>query len=380
MSLKKVALLGSTGSIGTQALQIMAALPDEFDVVALSANTNQALLKQQIVQFEPDWAVIGVEPEQELIKVARAAKCELIVGCEKVAGTIQGLKADLVLNALVGYAGFEPSVACLQQGIPLALANKESLVVGGSKLVELQRRNNTPLIPVDSEHSAMLQCLIGEDTDSIRRIIITASGGPFRSHNMEDLHRVTAKQALKHPNWDMGAKITIDSATMMNKGLEIIEAYWLFEKSLEDIVPIIHPQSIIHSIIEFRDGSSKAQLGPPDMRVPIGYALSYPQRSRYLTPVLDWSQSQQMTFEPMDYQKFRCLVLAKEALKAGGLATTVLNAANEIAVDAFLKGRIGFLDIPAWIENALENVDYNQPIALESIQHVDQQTRAFLHK
>jgi 1-deoxy-D-xylulose-5-phosphate reductoisomerase len=378
LEVKKIAILGSTGSIGVQALEIVHKLANSFEVELLTAYKNSKLLAQQVRIFKPKVVVIESEPCQLLIDAANLAKAEIILGVQNIPNAIEKLTLDLVLNALVGFAGFQSSVATLEKGLPLALANKESLVVGGSKLIALAKARGGKIIPVDSEHSAMLQCMVGEDQADINKIIITASGGPFRDKPLSFMQKATVKEALNHPNWSMGAKITIDSATMMNKGLEVIEAFWLFDISLDNIVPVIHPQSIIHSMVEFIDGSSKAQLGPPDMRVPISYAMSFPKRSSYFTPVLDWTKQQSMDFFPMDYEKFPCLSLAKWAVQQNGLETTVLNAANEIAVESFLKEKIRFMDIPKWIEWALERVDAKHELNFENIIEIDRQTRHLL--
>lgn len=375
---KKIAILGSTGSIGQQSLQIIDQLHNEYQIVLLTAYSNQDLLAKQIQNFKPKCAVIDVNPDSRLVKVAKEANAQLIQGSSHIPNLIEECEPDIVVNAMVGFAGFASSVKTLELGLPLALANKESLVVGGPALTSLQKKKGGTIIPIDSEHSAMLQCLVGEDAATIRNIIITASGGPFRTWSIEQMRNATVKEALNHPNWDMGAKITIDSASMMNKGLEIIEAYWLFDLDIENIIPVIHPQSIIHSMVEFIDGSTKAQLGPPDMRVPISYALSYPKRSKYFTPVLDWQQKQHLTFEPVDEEKFPCLKLARQAVLSSGLETTVMNAANELAVGAFLNGDISFMAIPEWIEMALEKVHANYTLTLDHIHQVDLHTRQFM--
>lgn len=380
MNKKKIAILGSTGSIGTQCLQIIKQLANSFEVVLLSARSNQKFLAEQIHAFSPKIAVLDAEPDSQFLQRAKKVDCEIYTGCEQLPDLIEQLKPDLVVNALVGFAGFASSVRTLELGLPLALANKESLVVGGPTLTSIQQQRGGKIIPIDSEHSAMLQCLVGEEQKDLRKIIITASGGPFRTWTLDEMKKATVKEALNHPNWDMGAKITIDSATMMNKGLEIIEAYWLFGLELEQIVPVIHPQSIIHSMVEFKDGSTKAQLGPPDMRVPISYALSYPARSDYFTPVLDWTQKQELTFEPIDENKFPCLRLAREAVMSSGLQTTVMNAANEVAVEAFLGSIIHFMDIPVWIESALEKVNADFELNTDNIQAVDLSTRQFMRE
>lgn len=378
MEVKKIAILGSTGSIGVQSLQIVASLPQSFDVELLTAYQNTALLALQVSTFKPKVVVIQNQPCQQLLDAVKKTGAELFVGVDKIPAILKDVSLDLVLNALVGFAGFQSSVATLEKGLPLALANKESLVVGGSKLIALEKCKGGKIIPVDSEHSAMLQCLVGENQSDINKIIITASGGPFRDKTIAFMKQASVKEALNHPNWNMGAKITIDSASMMNKGLEIIEAFWLFNIPIENIIPVIHPQSFIHSMIEFKDGSTKAQLGPPDMRVPISYALSFPERSAFFTPVLDWTMTQRMDFEPMDYDKFPCLRLAKWAVQQTGLETTVLNAANEVAVEAFLKEKIRFMDIPKWIEWALERVDAKLELNFEHIIQIDHQTRQMM--
>lgn len=375
MEVKKIAILGSTGSIGVQSLEIVSQLSNSFEVLLLTAFRNSTLLAVQTRIFKPKVVVIASKPCSNLLAAVKEVDATLFIGIDKIPSVIKTLPLDLVLNALVGFAGFQSSVATLERGLPLALANKESLVVGGAKLIALEKANGGKIIPVDSEHSAMLQCLVGEETADIHKIIITASGGPFRQKTLAFMEKATVKEALNHPNWNMGSKITIDSASMMNKGLEIIEAYWLFGLALENIIPVIHPQSIIHSMVEFKDGSTKAQLGPPDMRVPISYAMSFPKRSQYFTPVLDWTKTINMDFEPMDYQKFPCLSLAKWAVQQNGLQTTVLNAANEVAVEAFLKEKIRFMDIPKSIEWALEHVDANFELNFENIIEIDRQTR-----
>jgi len=375
LEVKKIAILGSTGSIGVQSLEIVKHLPNFFEVELLTAFQNTTLLAEQVRVFKPNKVVIETPPCNILLDAVKLVKAELIVGVDKIPAIIKESSLDLVLNALVGFAGFQSSIATLEQGLPLALANKESLVVGGAKLIALEKEKGGKIIPVDSEHSAMLQCLVGENRADINKIIITASGGPFREKSLAFMKKASVKEALNNPNWNMGAKISIDSASMMNKGLEVIEAYWLFNLPLENIIPVIHPQSIIHSMVEFKDGSTKAQLGPPDMRVPISYAMSYPDRSTYFTPVLDWTQAINMDFQPMDYDKFPCLSLAKWAVQQTGLETTVLNAANEVAVEAFMNEKIRFMDIPRWIEWALEHVDAKLELNFENIIQIDHQTR-----
>ncbi|MEX2601545.1 MAG: 1-deoxy-D-xylulose-5-phosphate reductoisomerase [Balneolaceae bacterium] len=376
MKQKRVAILGSTGSIGTQALEIAARHPESFAVAGLSANGNWSLLASQVNQFKPDMAVLCDESARKAFeeKLTWRPK-QILYGSEHLHELAVMESAEIILNSLVGFAGFVPTCEALKAGKRVALANKESLVAGGELITELIRETPGQLIPVDSEHSAMLQCLVGEPREGIEKIIITASGGPFRTWSRKQMESVRVEDALSHPNWNMGSKITVDSATLMNKGLEIIEAHWLFGLPVEKIEPVIHPQSIIHSMIEFSDGSTKAQLGPPDMRVPIIYALSYPDRLPLDVPRIDWNRHQEMTFEPVDFERFPCLGLAMEAARQGGHAPAILNAANEVAVERFLKKEIGYIDIARVVEESLAQVQMHTDVSSESLQEADRETR-----
>lgn len=373
---QKLAILGSTGSIGTQALDIVREHPDKFEVVALSANSSWELLARQIEEFSPAYALIGNEKYYQPLK-EHSGNAEIISGYERLPELASMPEIRTVLNALVGFAGFESTLAAVKAGKKVALANKESLVTGGALIYEALEQSDAELIPVDSEHSAMLQCLTGENMSDIEKIIITASGGPFREYTLEQMKQVTVEQALDHPNWDMGAKITIDSSTMMNKGLEIIEAHWLFDISVEKIEPVVHPQSIIHSMVTFTDGSSKAQLGVPDMKVPIIYALSYPGRFPLSSPRIDWGRVQQWDFEPADYKRFPCLRLAMQSIEQGGYAPAILNAANEVAVARFLNEEISYIDIPVVVEKSLEKIDASGVLNTETLKSKDKETRTF---
>ncbi len=377
MTKQRLAILGSTGSIGTQALEIIRQHPDKFEVVALSANSNVDLLANQINEFNPKYGLICQEKYYKSLKDNVTEKTELLSGSSQLTNLVKLSEIDTVLNSLVGFAGFGSTVEAIKAGKKIALANKESLVVGGELIMRALQKSNAKLIPVDSEHSAMLQCIVGEPKESIEKIIITASGGPFRLFSIDQMRKVTKEQALNHPNWDMGAKITIDSSTMMNKGLEIIEAHWLFDLPVEMIEPVIHPQSIIHSMVTFTDGSSKAQLGPPDMKVPIIYALSYPSRTPLDTPRMDWSITQELTFEPVDYERFPCVKLAMKSIEIGGVAPAVLNAANEVAVSRFLNEEIGYIDIPKIVEKSLDKLSFAGEISVEILKEIDLETRAF---
>ncbi|MDX1590441.1 MAG: 1-deoxy-D-xylulose-5-phosphate reductoisomerase [Balneolaceae bacterium] len=378
MNHQKIAILGATGSIGTQALEIIENKPDLFSVALLSANSNYRLLADQVNKFKPETAILcDKSHSKEFESLLTFRPSQLLYGSDSLIDATINVSYDLLLNSLVGFAGFMSTYHALRLNKKVALANKESLVVGGEILSELEGFKNGKLIPVDSEHSAMLQSLVGEDPGSIQKIIITASGGPFRTYTRKELENVTVEDALNHPNWSMGNKITVDSATMMNKGLEIIEARWLFDLPDESILPVIHPQSIIHSIVEFVDGSSKAQLGPPDMKVPILYALTYPNREAYPNSTLDYSTPFSMEFEPVDYDLFPCLDLAIQAMKEGGAKPAILNAANEIAVERFLKNEIRYIDIPRIIEKSMQNVTADKDLTPQSLQEIDKETRAF---
>lgn len=377
MNRKRIAILGSTGSIGTQALEIVRQHPDKFQIVVLTANSNVELLLEQILEFNPEYGLICDEEKYSILKKNASGSTSILSGSEHLKELASLPNVDIVLNSLVGFAGFEPTVAALKAGKKVALANKESLVVGGKLINELLKETNAELVPVDSEHSAMLQSIVGESVQSIEKIVITASGGPFREYTLEQMQSITVEQALKHPNWEMGAKITIDSSTMMNKGLEIIEAHWLFNLPVEMIEPIIHPQSIIHSMVTFTDGSSKAQLGPPDMKVPIIYALTFPERLPLDTPRMDWSKAHELTFYPVDYAKFPCVKLAMDAINDSDIAPAILNAANEIAVQRFLDKEIDHISIPKIVEKSLEKLSDQTEISLQNLIEIDKKTRDF---
>lgn len=377
MEKKKLVILGSTGSIGTQALEVVRQHPQRFEIVALSAHSNWKLLSHQVQEFSPKYVLLCNPEHYSDLRNHVSPSVKIISGEEHLTAMATLDEANIILNSLVGFAGFESTLKAIQANKKVALANKESLVVGGQIIMDALKHSKGELIPVDSEHSAMLQCLAGEKKSDIEKIIITASGGPFREHTSDQLQNVTVKEALDHPNWTMGDKITIDSSTMMNKGLEIIEAHWLFNVPVEDIEPVIHPESIIHSIITFKDGSSKAQLGLPDMKVPITYALGYPDRLPLDTPRINWSEFQDLRFEPVDFDKFPCVQLAMESIQMGGFAPAVLNAANEVAVERFLNEEIGYIQIPKIVKQSLAKIDLNDSLSLESIKDIDKETRAF---
>lgn len=357
--MKNIAVLGSTGSIGTQTLDIIARHPDKYRASVLAAGTRVDQLIEQARTFRPDLAIIARTDLYPTLRQALAPLgIETAAGPEALAQAVTGANVDTVLTATVGYSGLAPTVAAIGAGKDIALANKETMVVAGSYITELLKSSATRIYPVDSEHSAIYQCLQGEDPAAVKRLIITASGGPFRTWSPERIRTARAADALKHPNWSMGAKITIDSATMANKAFEIIEARWLFGIDPERISAIVHPQSIIHSMVEFRDGALKAQMGVPEMTLPIAYALGEASRSDNVAPFCDLLATGQLTFEEPDLQRFPALGLAHQALRTGGNAACTINAANEIAVDAFLHNRIGFNDIYATIQNTLQRTQF----------------------
>lgn len=374
MNNPSLTIYGSTGSIGSQALEILRERPDLFHIHALTANGNTELLSAQANEFRPQFIGIADATKEDELR-SKLVYEPVILSGKRILHEMDILEADLILNALVGFSGFVPTMNALKAGKRVALANKESLVVGGELICNREHEYLQRLIPVDSEHSAMLQCLMGESRNAVRKIIITASGGPFRTYTKEQMATVTVEEALKHPNWSMGSKITIDSATMMNKGLEIIEAHWLYGLSVDYIEPVIHPQSIIHSIIEFIDGSSKAQLGPPDMKVPILYAMTYPDRVEFPNPVMDWSKAIEMTFEPVDEERFPALRLAVQAARAGGFHPAILNASNEVAVARFLNREIRYIDIPVIIEETLMQYTPQGELTFESLIECDNEAR-----
>ncbi len=360
---KQLAILGSTGSIGTQALEVISKHPDLFEVYVLTANNQVDILIQQARIFLPDSVVIANPEKYKTLKEALSdLPIKVYAGEDAISQVVESSEIDIVLTAMVGYSGLKPTIHAIKAGKTIALANKETLVVAGDLISRLAIQYHSPIIPVDSEHSAIFQCLSGEGSCAIEKILLTASGGPFRGMRRDELKKVSPRQALKHPNWSMGAKVTIDSASLMNKGLESIEAKWLFNVSMDQIQVIVHPQSVIHSMVQFEDGCVKAQLGQPDMRLPIQYAFSYPQRIKSLFPRLSFDNQVALTFEEPDRETFRNLNLAFSAIRTGGNMPCVLNAANEIAVDAFLKEKIGFLEMSDLIEKTMQRVGYiNQP-------------------
>ena len=369
---KSIAILGSTGSIGQQALEVVAANPNNFSVEVLTAGNQADLLIEQARAFKPNVVVIGNENQFDKVSDALATHdIKVYTGDDALASVVEMDIIDIVLVALVGYAGLRPTIKAIEAGKNIALANKETLVVAGDLVTKLAKEKGVNIYPVDSEHSAIYQCLSGEGGNAIEKIILTASGGPFRGKTATQMEKVTPDEALQHPNWCMGPKITIDSATMMNKGLEVIEARWLFGVGADRIEVVIHPQSIIHSMVQFADGSIKAQMGLPDMRLPIQYALSYPDRFDSDFERFDFLQYPQLTFEQPDTKIFRNLALSYEALRKGGNWPCILNAANEVAVDAFLKEKIGFLEIPDVIENTLGKSAFIKAPGLEDYNQAD---------
>ena len=375
---KHIAILGSTGSIGTQALEVLEANPDAFELEVLTAHSSGDLLIEQALKFKPNCVVIGDETQFKKVQDALFDEgIKVFAGADSLAQVVQMEEIDMVLTALVGYAGLRPTLAAIEAGKHIALANKETLVVAGEIVTDLAQKKGVNIYPVDSEHSAIFQCLVGEFHNPIEKIYLTASGGPFRGQNREQLASVTKAQALKHPNWDMGAKITIDSASMMNKGLEVIEAKWLFNLKPEQIDVIVHPQSIVHSIVQFEDGSMKAQMGLPDMKLPIQFALGYPNRLKSDFPRFNFLNYPQLTFEQPDSQTFRNLALAFEAMKMGGNMPCILNAANEIAVDAFLKDKVSFLGMSDVIEQSMQRVAFIKKPNYNDYVATDAETRLF---
>lgn len=379
--MKKVAILGSTGSIGTQALQVVREQPQQFQVELLTCGSNCDLLVEQALEFTPNAVVIGdVARSAEVKDLLFAKGIKVFAGAEALEQAVRMDGIDLVLTALVGYAGLRPTLAAIEAGKDIALANKETLVVAGELVTNAARAKGVNIYPVDSEHSAIFQCLVGEWHNPIEKIVLTASGGPFRGRTRADLARVTKVQALKHPNWTMGAKVTIDSASLMNKGLEAIEAKWLFNLRPEQIEVVVHPQSIIHSMVQFTDGSMKAQMGLPDMKLPIQYAMAYPERLPTQWPRLDLLAHPELTFQQPDREVFRNLALALDAMGRGGNAPCVLNAANEVAVEHFLQDRIGFLEMSDLIDHCLANVPYIMTPTLNDLEATDAEARAVARK
>ena len=373
---RNIAILGSTGSIGTQALDVIAANMDIFAVELLTAGNNADLLIQQAKKFKPNTVVIANEAKYDMVfEALDPLDIKVYAGLEAISDVVQMEGIHMVLTAMVGYAGLKSTIKAIEAGKHIALANKETLVVAGDIITKLAAQYKVGILPVDSEHSAIFQCLVGENQNPIEKIILTASGGPFRTKTLDELANVTKQQALKHPNWDMGAKITIDSSTMMNKGLEVIEAKWLFELAPEKIDVIVHPQSIIHSIVQFEDGSMKAQMGLPDMKLPIQYALGFPKRLKSSFPRVSFLDYPSLDFEAPDLNKFKNLGLAYDALKRGGNQACVLNAANEIAVEAFLQDKINYLNIPDIVEDCMAKVVYMKQPSYEDYVMTDKETR-----
>ena len=375
---KNIAILGSTGSVGTQTLEVIAGNADLFNVFLITANSNAFLLIKQALEFLPQYAIICDESKYAEVKEALShtpVKVLSVIG--DINEMVTHPDIDMVLTAMMGFAGLEPTIAAIKAGKDIALANKETLVVAGELITSLAKKHGVKILPVDSEHSAIYQCLVGEEYETIEKIIITASGGPFRGKSISFLENVTREDALKHPNWVMGAKITIDSASLMNKGLEVIEAKWLFGLEADQIEVIVHPQSIIHSMVQFHDGSIKAQLGVPDMKLPIQYALSYPGRIKNNFKRLDFTSYPQLTFEKPDLTTFRNLDLAYTALKQGGNMPCIINAANEIAVANFLSENIGFLAMSNIIEQCMQQIQYEASPVLDDYLNTDKETRIF---
>jgi len=372
---RNIAILGSTGSIGTQALDIVREHPDNFEIYALTANENVDLLIKQALEFAPEVVVIANENKYKQLKDAlRNHPIKVWAGSEAIAQVVESGPIDVVLTAMVGYSGLKPTINAIKARKVIALANKETLVVAGELITALAIENKVPILPVDSEHSAIFQSLTGERSP-IEKILLTASGGPFRNHTMEQLEKVSKADALKHPNWSMGAKVTIDSASLMNKGLEMIEAKWLFDVEPHQIEVVVHPQSIIHSMVQFEDSSIIAQMGLPDMHLPIQYALAYPQRLKNNLERLDFFKLKEMTFEKPDTKRFRNLTFAFEAARAKGNMACIMNAANEIAVDAFLNDKIGFLAMSDIIEQTMQKASFVQAPSYEDYVETDMEAR-----
>ena len=373
---KQIAILGSTGSIGTQALEVINEHSDLFEVEVLTANNNSALLIEQAKKFKPNTVIITNEDKYKEVDAALFdLGIKVFAGAQSLEEVVEGENIDVVLTALVGYSGLKPTIRAIKAKKNIALANKETLVVAGDLITKLCQEYNVQIYPVDSEHSAIFQCLVGEAYNPIEKIYLTASGGPFRGWAKEKLQNIKKEQALKHPNWEMGAKITIDSATLMNKGLEVIEAKWLFDLKAEQIEVVVHPQSIIHSAVQFEDGSIKAQLGTPDMKLPIQYALGFPERLKNTFKRFNFMDYPNLTFEKPDAKTFRNLQLAYNAMEKGGNMPCILNAANEIAVTAFLQDKIGFLNMSDLIADCMEKITFVSNPTLEDYIATDEATR-----
>lgn len=375
---KSIALLGSTGSIGTQTLDVVRQHPDLYTIEVLTAQNQADLLIQQALEFKPNMVVIGNEKLYDKVNDALSTtETKVFAGSSSLEDVVSSHTVDTVVTALLGSAGLKPTLKAIEAGKNIALANKETLVSGGEIVCQAAARRHVPIHPIDSEHSAIFQCLIGEPYQKVEKIFLTGSGGPFRGKKKDDLQAITPTQALKHPTWNMGKKISIDSATLMNKGLEMIEARWLFGVSPQDIEVIIHPESIVHSLVSFCDGSVKAQLGLPDMKLPIQYALSYPDRISLDIPRLDLSQIGSLHFEKPDTRTFHCLDLAYQAIGQGGNMPCIMNAANEVAVEAFLLGKISFPDIATYIEKAMNTIGFEPNVNLDVLEGSDAETRRY---
>ncbi len=375
---KRVAILGSTGSIGTQTLDVVAQHPKNFELKVITGRNNVDLLVKQALKFTPEHIVVtNKDHYQEVYNALKELPVEIHAGEDCLSQIVQLEDIDIVLTALVGFAGLLPTIKAIESRKDIALANKETLVVAGELITSLAQKNQCQILPVDSEHSAIYQCMVGEDRRSIEKIYLTASGGPFRGMSSEQLKKVTKEQALNHPNWCMGNKVTIDSASLMNKGLEAIEARWLFELTPEQVEVIIHPQSIIHSLVQFRDGSIKAQMGLPDMRLPIQYALGFPQRLQNDFPRFNFTDYPELTFEKPDIKVFRSLSLALKSMQQGGNMPCIMNAANEIVVDAFLNCNLPFYKLPEIIEQTMDNIDYIAHPTLDDYNYSDYEARHF---
>lgn len=373
---RQLAILGSTGSIGTQALEVISEHADLFEVYALTAKNQVDLLINQARKFLPEVVVIANEQKYpELKEALEDLPIKVWAGADAISQVVQAEPIHMVLTAMVGYSGLKPTIQAIKAGKAIALANKETLVVAGELITALAAEYKVPVLPVDSEHSAIFQCLVGEGNNAVEKILLTASGGPFRNKSLKELETVTKAQALKHPNWSMGAKVTIDSASMMNKGFEMIEAKWLFGLSPEQIQVVVHPQSIIHSMVQFEDGAVMAQLGIPDMKLPISYAFSYPERLKSSAPRLDFNQYSSLTFEEPDMTRFRNLAFAFDAVKKGGNMPCILNAANEVVVEAFLNDRIGFLQMSEVIEQTMCKASFVSTPSYEDYVRSDEETR-----
>lgn len=379
--MRRIAILGSTGSIGTQALNVIRRHRDLFSVEVLCAGGNADLLIQQALEFDPNAVVIADKSKYTIVKDAlEKQNIKVFSGMESISDLMEMDSIDMVLASIVGFAGLKPTLRAIEYHKPIALANKETMVVAGKIMTEAALKNNVPILPVDSEHSAIFQCLVGESHNEIDKILLTASGGPFLGKDRDFLQHVTLQDALKHPNWSMGRKVTIDSASLMNKGLEVIEAKWLFGVDVDDIEVVVHPQSVVHSMVQFKDGSIKAQLGIPTMETPIQYAFSYPQRIESYIPRLDFAKYPQLTFTKPDVKTFRCLDIAYQAIKKGGNMPCIMNAANEVAVQRFIDGELSFLGIADFVEEVMNGTSFIQNPNLEELFLTDSQVRKMHNK